>query len=78
MTVTTATFDESFDQNAALDRHIDMFILADARIAFGHAKTEEEWMRWHNQRDHAGIMVASLELSNPAITRYSDVLGKGR
>ncbi|UJE15740.1 hypothetical protein SEA_LIGMA_87 [Gordonia phage Ligma] len=65
-----------FDQAAALNRHIDMFILADARIAFGNAATEEEWMRWHHNREHAGLMVASLELSDPTVTRYSDVLGR--
>ncbi|QFG11231.1 hypothetical protein PBI_CLOVERMINNIE_84 [Gordonia phage CloverMinnie] len=47
---------------ADVERFIDQFILADTRIEFGNAQTEDEWMRWHNQRDHAAIMIASCEL----------------
>lgn len=72
-------FDEPFDaaaQDKALDRYLDLFILADTRIAFGNATSEDQWMAWHQSRTHASFMIASLELANPAITRYSDVLGQ--
>ncbi|URM86183.1 hypothetical protein SEA_BIGGITYBASS_84 [Gordonia phage BiggityBass] len=73
----TDTFTEPTPiDDAALDRYLDQFILMDTRIAFGHAETLEEWERWHAARAHAGIMAATLELNDPSIRRYSDVLGR--
>ncbi|AWN04280.1 hypothetical protein FDJ57_gp79 [Gordonia phage Sour] len=72
----TQTFETPAIDDAALNRYIDQFILMDTRIAVGHAETLEEWERWHAARAHAGIMAATLELSDPSIKRYSDVLGR--
>lgn len=44
-----------------IDRHADSLILAESRIAFGHAETEDEWMRWHNDAEFHAEMVAAGE-----------------
>lgn len=49
------------DTLAKLNRHIDNLILAETRIAFGNARDEEEWMRWHSDAEFETEMVAAGE-----------------
>lgn len=51
----------STEIEAKITRHVDDLILAETRIACGNARTEDEWMRWHNDAEFATAMIEAGE-----------------